>query len=354
MDEDDAFSRRGDAVENQHPASDGKQVHFGSPTPLPKRDLERASRDRTARGALSPLGSKDMALKDPQPRCLFFDVFGTCVNWRKTVTDTLWAETRKALSSPASSIASRIRMTASDMTYDEWGGVAQEWRNGYLKFTRDIATDGNRAWKTVDEHHLESLREILTNRGLLFPRDDDTPVNLVHDGSLWDEQQIRDISIVWHRLDPWPDTVRGIQELNRLFWTCTLSNGNLALLKDMVEHAGMEFSHVFSAEMFKSYKPNPAVYLGAAEKMGLRSDECCMVAAHLDDLKAAKANGFRTIYVERAMEERHPELKEERFVDIWVGINEEGFVAAAEKLGCQILRARRRSGSAPQLLKQEE
>lgn len=115
MDEEDAFSRRGDAVENQHPASDDKQVHFGSPTPLPKRDLDRASRDRTARGALSPLGSKDMALKDPQPRCLFFDVFGTCVNWRKTVTDTLWDETRKALSSPASSIASRIRMTASDM-----------------------------------------------------------------------------------------------------------------------------------------------------------------------------------------------------------------------------------------------
>lgn len=115
MEEDDTFSRRGDAVENQHPASDDKQVHFGSPTPLPKRDPERASRDRTARGALSPLGSKDMALKDPQPRCLFFDVFGTCVNWRKTVTDTLWDETRKALSSPASSIASRIRMTASDM-----------------------------------------------------------------------------------------------------------------------------------------------------------------------------------------------------------------------------------------------
>ena len=115
MEEEDAFPRRGDAVENQHPASDDKQVHFGSPTPLPKRDINQAASNRTGRGALSPLGSKDMALKDPQPRCLFFDVFGTCVDWRKSVTDTLWNETRKALSSPASSIASRIRMTASDM-----------------------------------------------------------------------------------------------------------------------------------------------------------------------------------------------------------------------------------------------
>lgn len=115
MDGDDAPSSRSDAVENKHPTSDDKQVHFGSPTPLPKRDINKASSNKTGRGALSPLGSKDMALTDPRPRCLFFDVFGTCVDWRRTVTDTLWDETRKALSSPSSSIASRIRMTASEM-----------------------------------------------------------------------------------------------------------------------------------------------------------------------------------------------------------------------------------------------
>lgn len=192
----------------------------------------------------------------------------------------------------------------------------------------------------------------MTARGLLFPRIDDTPDNLVHDGSLWDEQQIRQLSLVWHYLDPWPDTVRGIQELNRLFWTCTLSNGNLSLLQDMVKHANMDFTHVFSAEMFQSYKPNPAVYLGAAEKLGLKPEECCLVAAHLDDLKAAKACGFRTIYVERPLEERFPGLKDEGFVDVWVGMDDEGFVTAAEKLGCQILRARRRSTSAPPPLKE--
>ena len=182
--------------------------------------------------------------------------------------------------------------------------------------------------------------------------DASTPDNLVHDGSLWDEQQIRKLSLVWHRLDPWPDTVRGIQELNRLFWTCTLSNGNLSLLHDMVQYAGMEFTHVFSAEMFKSYKPSPAVYLGAAEKLGLEPGECCMVAAHLDDLKAAKSNGFRTIYVERSREERHPELRDEGFVDVWVREDDEGFVTVAEKLGCQIRKTRRRSDSAPQQSKE--
>jgi len=181
----------------------------------------------------------------------------------------------------------------------------------------------------------------------VFPRVDDTPSNLVHDGSLWDEHQIREISLVWHRLDPWPDTCRGIQELNRLFYTCTLSNGNLSLLNDMVAYAKMEFTHVFSAEMFQSYKPSPKVYLGAAEKMGLQPEECCMVAAHLGDLKAAKSNGFRTLYVERPLEERDPNLEDEGFVDVWISGDEDGFVTAAEKLGVQTLKTRRRSNSAP-------
>ncbi|KAH9845798.1 exonuclease V-like [Teratosphaeria destructans] len=292
-----------------------------------------------------------MALTDPHPRCLFFDVFGTCVDWRKTITQALWDEARNALNSPASSLASRIRIKASDMTFEEWGEVAQEWRNSYLKFTRALAADPAQPYKTVDQHHLDSLREIMTERGVLFPRIDDTPSNLVHDGSLWDEQQLQDLTMMWHKLEPWPDTCRGIRELNRLFWTCTLTNGNLDLITDMAKHGNMEFTHIFSAEMFQSYKPNPRVYLGAASKLGLQPNECVMVAAHLDDLKAAKSNGFRTVYVERPREERHQSWIEsgeaKQWVDVWVTMSDEGFVSMAEKLGVQILRQRQRSLSGP-------
>jgi len=274
----------------------------------------------------------------PQPRCLFFDVFGTCVDWRKTVTDTLWNAARESLNSPTSSLATRVRVTATDMTYEQWGELAQTWRNGYLKFTREIAANPGKTYKTVDQHHLESLKEILTARGLILPREGTEPDNLVHDGSLWDEAQIQDLNLVWHRLNPWPDTCRGIQELNRKFYTCTLSNGNLSLLNDMVAHAKMEFTHVYSAEMFKSYKPSPKVYLGAAEKMGLKPEECALVAAHLDDLKAAKSNGFHTVYVERPLEERNYALKEEGIADIWVGQDENGFLTAAERLGMDVAK----------------
>ena len=47
----------------------------------------------------------------------------------------------------------------------------------------------------------------------------------------------------------------------------------------------------------------------------------------------------RQVYVERPREERYPELKEEGFVDVWVGDGEGGFVTAAEKLGVQVSKS---------------
>jgi 2-haloacid dehalogenase len=87
-----------------------------------------------------------------------------------------------------------------------------------------------------------------------------------------------------------------------------------------------------------SYKPNPAVYLGAAERLGLRPEECCMVAAHLSDLEAARGCGFKTVYVERSREEawdmeKVAQTKKEGWVDIWVTENEKGFLTVAERLG---------------------
>lgn len=102
----------------------------------------------------------------------------------------------------------------------------------------------------------------------------------------------------------------------------------------MVANAKMSFRHILSAEMFGSYKPNPAVYLGAAEKLGLKPEECGMVAAHLGDLEGARKCGFKTVYVERPQEERDVQLREkEGLVDVWVGMKEDGFVEAARKLG---------------------
>lgn len=82
-----------------------------------------------------------------------------------------------------------------------------------------------------------------------------------------------------------------------------------------------------------------------------------MVAAHLNDLKAAKANGLQTIYVERPGEEDWGEdevakARREGWVDLWISSKDsgKGFIAVAEKLGIDITdasQARRLSSSAP-------
>ena len=84
----------------------------------------------------------------------------------------------------------------------------------------------------------------------------------------------------------------------------------------------------------------------AADKMGLKPEECSLVAAHLDDLKAAKACGFSTIYVERAREERHPAMKDEGIDDVRITEGEEGFVEVARRLGIQVAAENSLSGNA--------
>ncbi|KAF2134545.1 haloacid dehalogenase [Dothidotthia symphoricarpi CBS 119687] len=282
-----------------------------------------------------------MALSVP-PRALFFDVFGTCVDWRESVINELHAQAHAALNSASASLASRVRMTASDMTIEHWGRFAQDWRDTYRKFTRNLAADPSLPWVSVDEHHLTSLKELMAAWKI---------------EGLWNDVELRAISLIWHRLEPWEDSAEGVELLNQLFYTCTLSNGNHSLLADLRSYSKIPFTHLFSAEDFGTYKPAPRVYLGAAEKLNLPPEQCAMVAAHLFDLKAAKENGLQTIYVERPSEEEWNEdqiqsAKREGWVDLWVsaGDGNKGFVTVAEKLGIDVAGRnglRRLSTSAP-------
>ncbi|TVY92316.1 (S)-2-haloacid dehalogenase [Lachnellula willkommii] len=276
----------------------------------------------------------------PQLRVLFFDVFGTCVAQRKPVADELWKAAQEALESDVSSISSKVRTKAKEMSYEQWFefGAEQEWNKEGEKFVRgSIAEQSAVDWKAVDKNRIELLPKLLAHRGLIIPREDaSTSEFQVGEGSLWDASQLEHLGLVWHRLTPWPDTCRGLDLLNRKFSTVTLSNTYNELLQHLVARSSIPFTHVYSADMFQSFKPNPKVYLGAAEKMGVKPEECALVAAHLGDLKGAKACGFYTIYVDRPLEEKNPELREENIPGMVIKQDEDGFVALAERLGIQV------------------
>jgi 2-haloacid dehalogenase len=57
-----------------------------------------------------------------------------------------------------------------------------------------------------------------------------------------------------------------------------------------------------SAELFQHYKPDPEVYVGAAALLGLPAKAVMLIAAHKDDLAAARRCGLQTAYVRRPLE----------------------------------------------------
>jgi 2-haloacid dehalogenase len=246
---------------------------------------------------------------DTNIKALFFDVFGTCVDWRSTVTNALVTTSKAVLNSNTTVLGTSVRNRANDLTEKDWGNLAQQWRNTYKAFVSALARDPTIQWKSVDQHHYDALIDLTREWEI---------------EGLWTTEQVQELTLIWHKLDPWADSVRGMELLNNRFdTTSTLSNGNISLLEDLREYSKIPFTDITSSEEFKSYKPSPKVYLGAVKKFGLQPHQCAMVACHLADLKAAKSNGLRTIYVERPGEEDYnaAEIKEARtagFVDWWI------------------------------------
>ncbi|KAJ4863042.1 haloacid dehalogenase-like hydrolase domain-containing protein [Trichoderma breve] len=255
-------------------------------------------------------------------KALLFDVFGTVVDWRSSVTDEISLRIFRKLSSQENPLPATLKARLEGLTQKDWDRFIQEWRDSYSAFTRSFNKDTD-PWKSVDEHHHDSLVELLEKWDL---------------EGLFTETEIESLSLVWHRLTPWPDSADGLAELGRRYATGTLSNGNTSLLRDLADFGGLSFHKIFCAETFKAYKPDPAVYLGAVRALGLQPEEVALVATHLGDLHAARACSLRTIYVERDREEAWGK-EEERYieaknwVDLWVTEGENGLLTVAEKLG---------------------
>jgi 2-haloacid dehalogenase len=150
----------------------------------------------------------------------------------------------------------------------------------------DKVRKGTLPWMNIDALHRVILDELLERFDLRRLKEADKD----------------HLNRVWHRLKPWPDAVRGLKLLKRKFIVATLSNGNVALLTNMAKHAGLPWDCIFSAELFHHYKPDPETYRGAAALLGLKPRQVMMVAAHPDDLVAARKSGLRTAYVMRPRE----------------------------------------------------
>ena len=197
---------------------------------------------------------------------LTFDVFGTLVDWRSGVFD-----------------AGRELHGRTGQGTD-WARLADAWRGGYEPAMEPVRS-GRRPWEPIDVLHGEILDRLLAERGLGFHADDRRW--FIH---------------AWHRLPAWPDVRIGLERLRSRFTVCALSNGNVSLLEDLATYNALGFDHILSAEHARTYKPLPAVYTTAASRLNLPPERILMVAAHDDDLRGARAVGFRTAFLPRPTE----------------------------------------------------
>src|SRR5229473_2829123 len=200
-------------------------------------------------------------------KALFFDVFGTLVDWRTSV-----AREAKAVLEPLGHKT-------------DWLGFADAWRDEYQPGMEEVRA-GRIPFSKLDVLHRRNLDRILPRFGF----------------SALSEQVATHLNGAWHRLDAWVDVAPGLQRLKRKFMLAPVSNGNTSLMVDLARRNGFPWDAILGAEIAGDYKPKPRVYLAAAEALDLPPDACMMVAAHTNDLSHAAACRLRTAHTARPNE----------------------------------------------------
>ncbi len=201
-------------------------------------------------------------------KALAFDVFGTVVDYRSTIARE-----------------GELLNRAKGLSVD-WGLFADAWRARYRP-SMDRVMRGELPWTNLDALHRLSLNELLSESRL---------------NDRFTEDERDHLNRVWHRLQPWPDAIPGLTHLRKRFILATLSNGNVALLVNMARYSALPWDCILSAELVEAYKPDPRPYQMAVRLLGLESHEVMLVAAHQEDLRAARAQGMQAAFVPRPLE----------------------------------------------------
>jgi 2-haloacid dehalogenase len=203
----------------------------------------------------------------PTVKALFFDVFGTLVDWR-------------------SSVARQAEVILHPQGFSlPWIDFADAWRAEYQPGMEEVRS-GKIPFSKLDVLHRRNLERFMPRFGL----QDLSP------------DVLTELTLIWHRLDAWSDVSAALARLKTKFIIAPVSNGNISLMVDLARHNKFPWDAILGAEVAGDYKPKPGVYLAACAALDLVPAQCMMVAAHSNDLAAAAACGLRTAHTARPNE----------------------------------------------------
>ncbi len=230
-------------------------------------------------------------------RACLFDVFGTVVDWRSSVSRDL------------AKFAAGKGIAGID-----WLEFAVEWRKLYQP-SMDEVRSGRRPFTILDVLHRESLDKLIARYGIKG----------------LSAAEVEHMNRTWHRLQPWPDAVEGLTRLKKKHIIAPCSNGNIALMVNLAKHSGLPWDCILGAETARAYKPMPEAYLASCRQLALAPSSVLMVAAHNHDHKAAKAQGLRTAFVARPTEHGPGQSTDLAPDPACVDLSAKDFIELAEK-----------------------
>ena len=172
----------------------------------------------------------------PGVQALFFDVFGTLVDWRTSVA----RESENILSA----LGYRL----------DWLAFADAWRDEYQPGMEEVRT-GVIPFSKLDVLHRRNLVRLSPRFGL---------ENL-------SDEVLDDLTQVWHRLDAWPEVPAALKRLRTKFRLAPVSNGNISLMADLARRNDIHWDAILGSEIAGDYKPKPRVYLAACEAFDLKT-----------------------------------------------------------------------------------
>ncbi|MBC7577192.1 MAG: haloacid dehalogenase type II [Tardiphaga sp.] len=232
-------------------------------------------------------------------KALVFDVFGTVVDWRSSL------------------IADFTKWGSSQGISADWTALVDAWRRAYMPSMDVVRHHPERGFAKLDTLHRQSLEVLIEKFRIIGLSDAD----------------LRHLTLGWHRLHPWADSVGGLTRLKTKYIISPLSNGNVALLTNMAIFAGLPWDLIMSAELFEHYKPDPQAYLGAAALLNLKPEQVMMVAAHNNDLEAAQKLGLKTAFVPRITEYGPHQSRDFKADGEWDVVADD-FGDLAKRMGC--------------------
>ena len=112
-----------------------------------------------------------------------FDVIGTCVDWRMSLINdfTKWSETRGIKA--------------------DWTALVDGWRAVYATSMDEVRKHPERGYMILDTLHRQSLEKLVAQFGI----------------SGLNEADLHYLTMGWHRLHAWPDTVSGLTRLTTTY-----------------------------------------------------------------------------------------------------------------------------------------